>query len=249
MTVTTSGLTRAASVATISAGILYVLIQPLHPADELASVEGDAWIIVHLISFTMAVLGLVGVTGIYLRQVRESGVLGLIGFILFGLFFVLQSAFTFAEALIAPLIAAGSPEVTEDLIGLFAGHVSQTELGALAVVAPFGALCYIGGGVVFGIALLRARVLSRSASILLIVAAAITPLASVLPHEVERLLAIPVGIALVWLGCSLFANSGAAATPLAAHKRDGSQDRTSTLTEHRRESEPATATSTPRSEE
>lgn len=204
MSITPSALTRAAAVAAMLAGLIYVVIQPLHPSDHLEAVTSTTWFVVHSLSLTMAVLGLVGVTGIYLRQVRESGPLGLVGYGLFGLFFVLQAAFTFAEAFIAPLAAVNSPELTEDLVGLFAGHTAQTDLGALAAVPFVGVVFYVVGGVVFGVALLRARVLSRWASIFLIAASAITPLAGVVPDEAQRLLAIPVGLALIWLGYSLW---------------------------------------------
>lgn len=204
MRVTPSALTCGAAAAAMLAGLIYVLIQPLHPSDDLDSVTGTTWFVVHTLSLTMAVLGLAGLTGIYLRQVRESGLLGLIGYGLFSLFFVLQAAFTFAEAFIAPLTAANSPELTEDLVGLFAGHTAHTDLGALAVVPFVGVVFYVAGGVVFGVALLRARILSRWAAILLIAASAVTPLAGVLPDETQRFLAIPVGVALVWLGYSLW---------------------------------------------
>ena len=204
MSITPSTLTRGAAVATMLAGLIYVVIQPLHPSDHLSSVTGTTWFVVHTLSLTMAVLGLVGVTGLYLRQVRESGLLGLIGYGLFSLFFVLQAAFTFTEAFMAPLTAVKSPELTEDLVGLFAGHTAHTDLGPLGVVPIFGVVFYVVGGVIFGVALLRARILSRGAAILLIAASAITPLAGVLPDDTQRLLAIPVGVALVWLGYSLW---------------------------------------------
>lgn len=213
MSITTSTLTRAAALATIVAGGIYIAIQPLHPSDDLASVSENWWVIVHAMSFTMAILGLAGLTGIYLRQVRESGWLGLIGYVLYSMFFLLQSAFTFAEAFIAPLTAAGSPELTEGLVGLFSGTAAQTDLGPLAAAGPLGALFYIGGGLIFGFALFRARTLSRWATILLVVASAITPLAAVLPHEVERLLAIPMGVALVWLGWSLLLDQRQVGSP------------------------------------
>lgn len=204
MSITPSTLTRGAAVATMLAGLIYIVIQPLHPNEDLASVTGTAWFSVHTLSFTMAVLAIAGVTGIYLRQVREVGLLGLIGYLLFSLFFVLQAAFTFTEAFIAPLTAAGSPELTEDLVRLFTGHTAHTDLGALAVVPLLGVVFYVAGGVLFGIGILRAGILSRWAAILLIAASAITPLAGVLPHETQRLLAIPVGAALAWLGYSLW---------------------------------------------
>lgn len=204
MSVTPSTLTRGAAVATMLAGLIYIVIQPLHPSDHLSSVTSTTWFVVHTLSLTMAVLGLAGVTGLYLRQVRESGLLGLIGYGLFSLFFLLQAAFTFTEAFIAPLTAVNSPQLTEDIVGLFAGHTAQTDLGALAVVPFAGVVFYVVGGVIFGIALLRARIVSRGASILLIAASAITLLAGVVPSDTQRLLAIPVGVALVWLGYSLW---------------------------------------------
>lgn len=218
MSITPSTLTRGAAAATMLAGLIYIVIQPLHPTDDLASVTGTAWFAVHTLSLTMAILGLAGVTGIYLRQVRESGLLGLIGYLLFSLFFVLQAAFTFAEAFIAPLTAAGSPELTVDLISLFTGHSAQTDLGALAVVPLLGVVFYVAGGVVFGVSILRARILSRWAAILLIAASAITPLAGVLPHDLQRLLAIPVGVALLWLGFSLWAEQQRNKPLPASHK-------------------------------
>jgi hypothetical protein len=39
---------------------------------------------------------------------------------------------------------------------------------------------------------------------LLAVAAALTPAAALLPHDIQRLAAIPVGLALAWLGYALW---------------------------------------------
>ena len=53
----------------------------------------------------------VGVTGIYLRQVQQCGILGLIGYLMFGFFLILQSDFNFAEALVAPLFVRDAPPI------------------------------------------------------------------------------------------------------------------------------------------
>jgi hypothetical protein len=162
---------------------------------------------VHSLSFGMAVLGLIGLTGIYLRQVRQFGVLGLIGYALFALFFVLQSAFVFAEAFIVPLIVADAPQFAEDFVGLFGRHPAVTDLGPLAALPLIGAAVYVVGALLFGIAILRARILSRGAGILLLIAAAVTPIAgALLPHTLERMAAIPMGLALIWFGVSLWSD-------------------------------------------
>lgn len=221
MNITTSTLTRGAAVAAALAGLAYIVIQFIHPADVVASLSTQRWAVVHILSFSEAVLALVGVTGIYLRQVRQFGILGLIGYLMFGFFFILQSAFTFAEAFIAPLFGSDAPQVSVDFVGLFGRYAAVTDLGPLAALPQVGALLYIGGALLFGIAVIRARLLSRGAGILLIAAAAATPIAgALLPHALERMAAVPMGLALVWLGLSLFSDQrrNAAALRVSANE-------------------------------
>ncbi|MCU1580597.1 MAG: hypothetical protein JWP19_2801 [Rhodoglobus sp.] len=207
MSITSSTLTRAAAIAAALAGLAYVVIQFIHPADVVASLSTQTWVNVHILSFAEAVLAVIGVTGIYLRQARQFGVLGLIGYLMFGFFFILQSAFNFAEALIAPLIAVNAPQLAVDFVGLFGRYAAVTDLGPLTALPLVGSVLYVGGALLFGIAIIRARILSRGAGILLIIAAAITPVAgALLPHTLERMAALPMGLALVWLGYSLFSD-------------------------------------------
>src|SRR3712207_6525559 len=105
MTITSSTLSRIAAAAAVASALLYIAIQFLHPADVVTSLASGRWVLVHVLSFAMAVLGMVGITGVYLRQARSAGLLGLLAAGMFGLFLVLQAAFTFAEAFLAPLIA------------------------------------------------------------------------------------------------------------------------------------------------
>lgn len=220
MTITSSTLSRAAAVATVLAGLIYIVIQFVHPVEVIAALTTPAWVVVHTFSLAMAVLALIGITGVYLRQVSRFGLLGLIAYLMFGLFFVLQASFNFAEAFIAPLIADAAPGFAVDFIGLFSGGDATTGLGALAALPAVGGLLYIVGALLFGIAIIRARVLSRGAGILMVVAAAVTPIASaLLPHSLERLAALPMGAALIWMGVSLWLNqrdSAPSVEPIAA---------------------------------
>lgn len=214
MRITPATLSRAAALAVTLAGLIYIVIQFVHPVEVVASLTTPLWAVVHVFSFAMAVLALVGITGIYLRHVRALGVVGLLGFVMFGLFFILQASFTFAEALIAPLIADAAPAFAEDFVALFSRHDVQTDLGALAALPLVGAALYVGGALLLGIAIVRARVLSRGAGILLIVAAAVTPVAgALLPHALERMAAIPMGLALIWLGVALWRDQRATPNP------------------------------------
>lgn len=205
MSITSSTLTRAAAVALALAGVIFILIQPLHPHEDVASITTNTWVVVHILSLAMAVLGIAGITGLYLTQSSRSGVLGLIGYLVFALFFITQASVNFAEAFILPLTAAGSPQLTEDVASLFvSGYVLQTDVGPLAIVGSLGAVLYLGGGILFAVGVLRAHVLPRWTGILLIAAALASLSAAVLPHHVARYAAVPMGIALAALGITLF---------------------------------------------
>ena len=206
MTITASTLTRTGAIALAAAGGLFILIQPLHPHEDIASITTGMWVVVHLVSLTEAVFALAGITAVYLGQIARSGLLGLLGYLVFSLFFITQAAVNFAEAFILPLTAAGSPKLTEDVASLFvSGYVLQTDVGPLAVVGSIGAVLYLGGGVLFGISVIRGNLLPRWTGALLIVAAIASLAAAILPHELARYAAVPMGISLICLGATLAA--------------------------------------------
>jgi hypothetical protein len=67
-------------------------------------------------------------------------------------------------------------------------------------------LAYLLGLLLFGIALFRANILPRLPAGLLAISGPLAILmVTLLPHELERLAAIPMGIALAWLGYALWA--------------------------------------------
>jgi hypothetical protein len=206
MKVTAAKLIRSAGLSAVVAGLLFITIQFIHPEENLAAVSTDSWVIVALLTVAFAVLGLVGVTGIYLRQTEESGILGLLGFLCLGLFFLLPITFSFAEALILPLIVSDAPGFVENFNGLFNGEGTDGTLGALESISAVAGVLYLAGGALFGIAVFRARILWSWAAILLIVGAVIAPLTALVPHEVGRFAALPVGVALVGLGLSLWSD-------------------------------------------
>lgn len=212
MSITPSKLTQAAGLSALLAGLLYIVRQAVHPSDDVSEVSGIAWSIVGYMTMCMSVLGLVGVTGIYLRQVKETGLPGLIGYLMFGSWFVLLSAFSFAYTLILPPLAPESPEFVDSFLGIFSGSGGAVDLGALGAMALVSAVLYIPGGLIFGIAVFRARILSRWGAGVLISGMVLTPLASVFPHTAGSVFAVPVGLALMWLGYSLWSGERKRAT-------------------------------------
>ncbi len=202
--ITTSKLIRWSGLAAMVAGIIFVVVQTIHPPDILSSVTTRMWIIVHYLTFTMCLLGLLGITGIYARQVEKAGWLGLTGFLLFAFFYAITAAEIFVEAIILPLLASEAPKYVTGFLGMIDGIASNVNLGALPLVWQLTGLLYVLGGLLFGIATFRAGILSRWAAALFGLGA-VSSLAFgiLLPHEFVRLAAVPVGLGLVWLGYSL----------------------------------------------
>lgn len=203
MKMTTSTLIRLSSIAAMVAGALFVIVGLIHPPARASAVTSPEWAITHGLATAMCFFVLPGLAGIYARQVEESGWLGLAGFLLYSLSWVLTAPFTFAEVLILPVLATEAPTSVEGFLTIF-GAGGATSFGALASLWSITGLLYIFGGVLLGIAMLRAGVLSRWAAGLLALGSALAPVAALLPAEHGPKIAVPVGLALAWLGYSLW---------------------------------------------
>lgn len=204
MMITGSSLIRWSGLAAMVAGSLFIVIQPIHPPETLASVTTGAWTIVHIMTIAMSIFGLAGIAGLYARQVKEAGWLGLAGFLLFGLWLVLITGFTFAEAFILPPLAAEAPRFVEGFLGISSGAGSAVNLGVLQPLYELTGALYLIGGLLFGIASFRARILSRWAAGVLAFGAVAAVATSLVPHEFARFAAVPTGLGLAWLGYSLW---------------------------------------------
>jgi hypothetical protein len=204
MKITASKLIRWTGLSAMAAGIVFAGIQPIHPPDVLASVTTGAWTIITSLKLAMCFFFLLGITGLYARQVEESGWLGLAGFLMFSLSWALQTGFVFAEPLILPVLATAAPKFVESYLGVVNGAPGEMNIGALVPTYALVGILYMLGGLVFGIATFRARVLPRWPAGLLAVVAVLTPTAALLPHAIQRLAAVPMGLALAWLGYSLW---------------------------------------------
>lgn len=204
MKITASNLIRWSGLAAIAAGIIFAAIQPIHPADEVASVTTRAWAIITTLKTVMCLFFLLGITGLYARQAEKAGWLGLAGFLMLFISWWLQTAYVFAETFIAPPLAGASPAFVDSFLAIARGTPAEMNIGSLPAIYGGLGLLYMLGGLVFGIATLRAGVLPRWPAILLAVAAALTPAAALLPHAIQRYAAIPVGLAIAWLGYTLW---------------------------------------------
>lgn len=218
MKTTAVNLIRWAGLSAMASGLLFVVMQPIHPPDVLASVTTTRWAIVHCLGVTMCFLGLLGVTGLYSRQVKETGWLGLAGYLVLSLFYALTLAFQFIEAFISPRLAAESPAFVEGILGIANGHATGIDLGALPTVYSLTGGMYLLGGLLFGVATFRAGLLPRWTGVLLAGAVPVAPVAvALLPHALERYAAVPMGLAMACLGYALWSERREhAATPVIA---------------------------------
>ncbi len=205
--ITTPKLIRWAGLAAMGAGILYIAIQSIHPLDVFTSVTTAQWKITHYLSIVMDIFAMLGIVGLYARQVEKSGWLGLAGYLLFSFFWALSVALHFIEAFISPVVATVAPKFVEGLLGMVTGQATEINLGALPTVYALliGVVGYVLGGLLFGIATFRANVLPRWAGGLLAIGTLLPVLlSSVVQHPYDRIFAVPVGLALAWLGYALF---------------------------------------------
>jgi hypothetical protein len=204
--ITASNLIRWAGLSAMVAGICFVLVGMFHPLNLLSAVSTAQWGIVHILATAMGFFGLFGLTGIYARQVEESGWLGLAGYLLLSLWLVNLAHFTFIEVFVLPPLVTEAPTVVESVLGIFTKSAGEINLGALSTIYDLnGFIGYMIGGLLFGIATFRARILPRWAGALLAVGALLVPFAALLPPVHEAKVTLPGGVALVWLGYSLWA--------------------------------------------
>ena len=205
MNLTTTTLTRAAGVAAVVGGLLYIGVQINHPHLDLAFISTTEWKVRQTMKMLFAALSLVGITGMYLRQVKRSGVLGLIGYLVLASGFLVMFATEAIGAVVIPSIASTSPGYVADVLAVAVpgGHATG-DIGLIAQLSMLQGVTYLAGGLLFGIALFRARVLARWAAALLAIAAVATLAIPLVPQVNFRLFAIPTGVALVGLGYSLW---------------------------------------------
>jgi hypothetical protein len=123
--------------------------------------------------------------------------------VLLSLWLVIIMGFSFVEAFILPHPGTVTPEFIDGWMGMFNGDPSKVDLGALPTLWTLSAPMYIGGGVLFGLATYRARILPRAAAVLLALGTAATPVAVMLPLASQPKIAIPTGLAIAWLGYAL----------------------------------------------
>jgi hypothetical protein len=205
MTVTTTGLTKAAGAAAVAAGAIFIGVQIGHPQLNVTSITTTNVFIRDCFKVLLCALAVAGITGMYLSQVRRNGILGLVGYLVLSAGYLSIMCTSFIATFVAPPLAGTNPGFVKDVIALATSRGTVTgDVGALSTVWKVQGILYLAGGLLFGIALFRAHVLARWATVLLAVSGFASVVLSLLPDAFYRLLAYPNAIAMIGLGVSLW---------------------------------------------
>lgn len=213
MTVTPATLLRSAGVAAVLAGVIFIGVQIGHPHSDVTAVSTTEWAVRNSLKVLMAVLALAGITGMYLRQVQQIGLLGLVGYLVFAAGYLTIMSSAFVSAYVLPSIAQSDPGYVNDVLAAATNGSAAGDIGLMQAALNVSGITFLGGGLIFGIALYRARVLARWAAALLAVASVLTVSLAVLPDAFYRFLAFPNSIAMIGLGYSLWLTTRTETTP------------------------------------
>ena len=204
MTITTTKLTRAAGLSAVVGGLLFIAVQINHPILDATFTTTTEYAVRETMKIFMALFSLIGVTGIYLRQVRQVGVLGLIGYVVLSVGYLAIFCNQIIGVFVLPFLAASQPGFVNDVLAVATSRPPVGDIGPLQILIQGGGFAYIVGSIIFGIALFRAGILARWAAALLSVGGVAIFATFVLPELIQRLFAVPVSVALVGLGFSLW---------------------------------------------
>jgi hypothetical protein len=203
MTVTPTTLFRATGVAAALAGLIFIGVQIGSPHIDGTNITTTNVVVRDTLKVFMAAFALAGITGMYLRQVNKAGALGLVGYAVFAVGYLSLLGTEFVAAFVLPSIAHSAPAYVSNAIATATNGTVTGDVGLIKTAILINGLTYVAGGFIFGIALFRAGVLARWASVLLAVGSLATIATGIVP-QYERLFAFPTGVALVGLGWSLW---------------------------------------------
>jgi hypothetical protein len=205
-----TALLRGSGVLGMISGVCWALETLFHPVRNITTLGMDAkagrWELVHTIGLAGFVLALFAVIGFYLIQREQSGVLGLSGFVLLFTGLALGIGGYSPDAYVFPVLAKHSATAT---LLLFSGPLLSGSLGKLLAAS---ALCQVLGYTLFGLASLRAKILSPWGTRLMLVGFVLTNLPildAVIGIQTAYLLsnlgAILFGIGYIWWSSALWA--------------------------------------------
>lgn len=202
MNLTSNRLIAASGLCAVAAGAIFIGVQINHPPADVEHVVTSEMFIREGAKATMAVLALAGLTGLFVRTHRRLGLAGLIGYVMISVGYLAMFAVQCIVGFVLPTVAKTSPAYVQDFIDGAMGKTPTGDIGTMGVLFAVMGMGYAIGGLLFGIALYRTRLVSRWASALFAASTIAVLALKFLPESFSRPFAIPTGIALIGLGLS-----------------------------------------------
>lgn len=173
-----------------------ILSSVLFPGNDPHQYLTVFWVIVTLVSFLGSLLLLLGLPAIAVRQTPRAGWLGFIGFILTFIGGFLFTSFSVVSLLVLPWLAQAAPK-------LAAGNGPPASFLFFLVAGVLFAL----GGILLGIAVMRAGILPRWAGLILLIGAVLNlvtfPLNGIISSIVSGVAFVLFAGGLGWMGYTL----------------------------------------------
>jgi hypothetical protein len=204
MNLTANRLTGISGLCAAAAGAIFIGVQVNHPPADVAHLLTTEMVIRESAKVLMTVLALVGFTGMFLRHRDRFGVLGVAGFSLLAFGFLALFAVECIIGYVLPTVAHFNPGYVQDVLDAAVGGHPSGDIGHMQELLLASGIGYPFGGLLFGIALFRAGILSRWASLLLAYGTISVLALAALPESFNRPFAVPTGVALIGLGISLW---------------------------------------------
>jgi hypothetical protein len=204
MNITANRLTATAGLCAAAAGAIFIGVQVNHPPADVAHIDTTEMAVRETAKALMTVLALAGITGMFVRNRRQFGVLGLAGYLLLSVGFLTMFANQCIVAYVLPTVAHSDPGYVQAYLDAAVGQSPSGDIGHIEQLFLVSGIGYALGGLLFGIALFRAGVLARWASVLLAYGTTSALALSALPESFNRPFAVPTGVALIGLGVSLW---------------------------------------------
>ena len=204
MNITTNRLTATAGACAAAAGAFFIGVQVNHPPADVAHIATTDMTIRMTAKVLFCALALAGLAGMFVRHRHQFGRLGRAGYALVSVGFL---AMLVQECIIGyylPTIAHSKPVYVQHVLNGGMAHGASSGIGAMQELFLIAGMGYSLGGLLFGIALLRAGALSRWASALFAYGTVSALSLAALPESFSRPFAVPTGIALIGLGVSLW---------------------------------------------
>ena len=204
MSTTTNRRTAIAGLSAATAGAIFIGVQINHPPADVAHLLTTEMTVRMTAKVLFCALALVGLAGMFLRYRHQLGRLGRVGYSLLSVGFLAMFVQECIIGYYLPTVAHAKPVYVQHVINGAMAHGVHTGIGAMQQLFLIAGIGYSLGGLLFGIALFRAGVLARWASLLLAYGTTSALALAALPESYSRPFAVPTGIALIGLGISMW---------------------------------------------